>query len=59
MALSFGLSNTKQTTGDSPADGQVAGACAVGGEAEGPWLFQPGGDKASGGTLTARPTSSY
>lgn len=54
--LSFGLIQIGQL--ESPVDGQVAGACA-GGEAEGPGLFQPGEDKASKGTLTARPTSSY
>lgn len=57
--LSFGLSNIKQTIGKSPVDGQVAGACDGGGEAERPRLFQPGEDKAGGGALTARPTSSY
>lgn len=45
--------NTNQTVGESPLDGQVAGAHTVGEEAEGPGLCQPGEDKARGGTLTA------
>lgn len=38
--------------------GQVAGAQAVGGEAEGLGLSQPGEFKARGGTLTA-PSKTY
>lgn len=55
--ISFGFSNTKQANG-SPVGGQVAGAQAVGGEAEGLGLSQPGEFKARGGTLTA-PSKTY
>lgn len=41
-----------------PMGGQVAGAQAVGGEAEGLGLSQPGEFKARGGTLTA-PSKTY
>lgn len=57
--LRLGLSNTQQTIGESPVDRQGAGARAVGGQAEEPGFFQPGEDKARGGTVTARPRSSY